>query len=687
MTADLSVVFDVETYAGAVGIEVGHHRYATDPQTDVLCVAWVAMDALGRVLHDTLSSWTPGDPVPSWAAGNGDAWAWNVAFDRTIYDAILVPRYGWPARDPDRFRCLMVRAAYGNLPMSLAKAGAVLGAAERKSAQGHRLMLRLSKPAPPLKRETTPNPRRHHTPEALSALVDYCRQDVLAEADLVKYLPTLPPQEERAYRLDRTINDRGILVDTGLVDACIAAADAHAADLTARLQDLTDGAVQAATRLDDLAEWLRGQGVDVPRGKGAMDKAAVAGYIADARDPLSGYRDPDRIVAVLSLRQALGKSSLRRFPTLRDAADPIDHRLRGSLEFYGAHQTGRWAGRIVQPHSLPRGVLGKAHGYDIARDAVRTHHNDVRFLHALYGDGLDPAPDAPGLPAVLSSLMRACFIAPPGKTLAVVDWSAIEARGVFWLADDPVGLRAFQDGRDVYRLAAAPIIGVPSADDVSQEDRNALGKPTVLGCGYGMGPARFAETFGAAMDVAERAVRAYRTTFARVPALWRSLERAAIRAIKNPGDAIPVARGRVLFKHTGRHLWCRLPSGRALCYRDATLIPGRFPDTLAVEFASEDQTHQWSRGTIWGGTFLENIVQAFCSDLLRHTLGVLEQEPGLDVVLHVHDEGVVEADDPGTPIARRALLAGVERLFCRTPAWASGFPIAAEGMLTPFWRK
>lgn len=694
-----ALVFDLETFSTCELADAGADAYSRHPSTDVLCGAWVEVDeATGAPISGRLpGSWVPGAHPPAWAFVERDVWAWNVDFDRRIYDRVLVVRYGWPAILPTRWRCLMARAAYGNLPLKLAMAGKVLAAEERKDEKGHRLMMRLSKPARPTVKSD--NERRLHTPAALDALADYCRQDAVAEAALLRFLPVLPPDEEATFALDRTINDRGVAVDLDLVCRLRSLALDLAELQRESLRDVTGGAVEKETKLAAFADWLRDKGVGVSTGKGAMDKEAVGVYLAACNARIAadgGDEDAKDARTALRLRQALGRSSFAKFDALLAATGP-DGRLRGAVQYGGAHQTLRWAGRLVQTQNMPKGILGsdprKGPTYAAARAAVLAGADpSLPMLVAMYGEGVEEltqeerdAGQTPGLPAVLASLLRCCFVAPRGKVLGVADYNAIEARGVFWLGDDAAGLGAFASGACVYCLAAGAIVGrtITKAD----KERNKLGKPTVLGCGYGMGPAKFADTFNMDEAIGSKAVQAYRTTFPGVPALWKAVERAAVAACREHGRAFACARGRVLFKHNGRHLLARLPSGRVLTYRDATLVPGRFEGTTVVEFAFEDlTTKQWIRGTTWGGSFVENLVQALCRDLLAFAMHELERE-GMPVVLHVHDEVVVELDTPADEPAARALLRRLESVMCRLPAWATGFPVTAEGFLSTFWRK
>jgi len=690
MSLPIRIVFDLETYSEAALEDTGSEVYSRHPSTDAMCGGWVGIDDAGMPAGP-VETWVPGQPPPAWARDpEVEVWAWNVRFDQQIYDRVLVPRYGWPARPPGMWRCLMARAAYGNLPLRLELAAVALRAEACKDTAGHLLMMRLSRPAKSTVR--TSDPKRHHTAAAVARLLEYCRADVAAEAGLFHRLPALPPMEEAAFALDQVINARGILVDQVLLDACEASIltlrELHREDL----RRITRGAVEDENQLDALVGWLAARGVPAFSGQGGMDKDAVAGYLATVERHIGREPTPelDDAAGVLRIRQANGRSAHAKFAKLR-AGSSADGRLRGAVQYGGAHQTLRWAGRAVQTQNMPKGILGSdaARGptYATARELIRTAGGDVALPVAAYGDGVvGVSREMPGLPAVVSSLLRCCFVAKPGHVFAIADYAAVEARGVIWLSEDVAGMTAFCDGADLYCLAASAIEGrtITKAD----KERNTLGKPTVLGCGYGMGPAKFAATFDLSEEMGAKAVQAYRGTFSGVPRLWKDVERAAVAAVRDPGSTHRVGRdGRVAFRFGGQHLLCRLPSGRCLWYRDACLVEGPFAGTVVVEFASENgKTKQWQRGTIWGGTFVENIVQALCRDLLLFSMHECERE-ALPVVLHIHDEVLCEVPAPETPAAERALVRRLEEVMARLPAWAEGFPAKVEGFLSPYWRK
>ena len=683
------LIFDIETYSEcdlrACGVDV----YGQHPSTIVLCLSYAFVDDQNHITSD-IFSWKDGDPPPTNIPEGTEWWAWNVRFDQTLYRYVLQVRNGWPPVPTHLFRDLMVRAAYRNLPMGLDMAGMALHAHVKKDRAGHALMMKLCKPAAAI--ASNSDPRRHHTPDELGRLAEYCRQDVRAEAHTGSLLPVLHPMEDEIARYDAVWNERGIKIDLRLVQGCLAIANEVAADGRQELQDLTGGAVETETKLAAFVRWItpRLEGVmELKVGRGAFDKEAVQAYLAEIatlRPQFPNHWEAlDQATAALALRSRLGLTSLAKFGSLNNAVSP-DGRLRNSLQHYGAHQTGRWAGRLVQTHNLPKGVLKPAE-YTLPRElALQAAEGDpfaVRMFRTLFETG---TASGPGVMATLTSLLRTCFVADAGNIFCIADYSAVEGRGVLWLADDQRGLEIFRSGQDIYLIIAGIILGKPVAE-VTKGERNSLGKTTVLGCGYGMGVNKFCATYNMDVAAGELAVSTYRTTFAAVPRLWKDVENAAKRAISHPHRECPAAGGKVAYYFNGHHLFCRLPSGRTLCYNDARLIPGRFEGSTAIEFSAEDQTtHAWVRTTTWGGSLVENITQAFCRDFLAHAMIQLENA-GYPIVLHIHDELLAEVLDPGTPEARAALVRKVVDIMNQLPQWADGFPAATEGFTSPYWRK
>jgi DNA polymerase bacteriophage-type len=660
---------DVETYAKVDLRAAGVYPYAEHPDTEVLCACW-------SVGEGPVQTWIWGSPPPV-LPEDAEWWAFNAQFDANLWYYVLHKRCGWAWPGWDAFRCSMVAAAYGNLPGNLAEVAKALGTAE-KDKLGHKLMMTLCKPA----HETTKDddPKRRHTPEALGRLAAYCAQDVIAERALHHLLPELPASELALWQLDQKINRRGVHLDQGLIRRLKAAAQGIAEIYREELREVTDGAVASETCLASMMTFVREEGTPVGTGRGAFDKEAVQALLD--RDDVSA-----KARRALEIRQLLGKSSLSKLDRMQ-AACCADGRIRGTLQFYGAHQTGRWAGRIIQPQNLPRGVFSAHKEYAVGLEAVEVASNPEaphpEWMVGLYGeDAMD----------VLATLIRPCLCAAPGKVLVVADYSAIEARGQAWVSGEKWRLDVFRGDGKIYEASAARTLGVPVASILKGSLERGLGKLTELALGYQGGPKALdnfgaVEIYGIPVERHRGIVDAWRAASPMMVRLWRGLQEAAHEAVNNPGQV--TCYGYARFKMVGPHLRMALPSGRNLWYRNASIemepapwdADKRIPQLI---FWGEDADGHWGRQKAYGGLLTNNLVQGLCRDLMAHAM-VNAEQLGFPVILTVHDELVCEVDDPGEA-AWPALARELEGLMCVLPDWAKGLPVAASGWAGKAYRK
>lgn len=652
----LDIGFDLESF-GTVDLRVvGSWAYSLHPDTDVLCAAWGDFHAQ--------HSWRPGDPPPVFGPGVKIRGYNVLGFDAVMWYNILTPRYGWVWPGWEAFVDTMARAAYTNLPGSLDEAARALGTSP-KDTEGHKLMMMMARPARAIKASN--DPRRHHTPERLTRLTEYCKLDVKSEQDLSARLPELPPHERVIFDSDRKMNQRGVYIDEKLVRACIACAEGIADHQRGILRDVTRGAVESETQLDELAEWCRGEGLIVPTGKGAMDKAAIETYL-DMPDAAC----PPHVKTALRVRQLLGRSSLAKLARMLAARCP-DGRIRGIHQYYGAHQTGRWAGRIIQGQNFPRAALPN---YDQAI-AAAIEDGPEAFLFYYGDDALE----------VLTGLLRPCIRAAPSHELVVGDYNAIEARVVAWLANETALLDAFRSGKCPYKLMATVVYGV-EYEAVTKAQR-ALGKVIILACGYGMGPEKFQATAAKApyhIDLtlarSTELVNLYRVTNSRIRNLWYAVDDAAKSAIRNPGTIYEA--GRLLFKFDGVDLKMRLPNGSVLWYRRAYIADKLNTKTgkmmPAIYFYGEDDKGRFSLQTTYGGKLVENASQAISRGVTADAIVRCEVR-GLCPVITVHDEIGCETEI-GRLSARQ-----LEDVMCEREAWAESLPVKVEAFVSPYYRK
>jgi DNA polymerase len=586
--------------------------------------------------------WSPGDPMDSkledWIVEGGKLQAWNANFERVIWNKIMAPRYNWPRTKASQWYCTMAQASAAGLPRALGQAAAVLGVEEQKDKIGQALMLRMARPRKTLADGTH---TWWTTPDKVEALIEYCRQDVRTEMDVSTHIPYLPDSERQLFLLDQRINDRGVMLDTDLLQRVRRLATDSKAEIDAEINRLTKGEVRSATQGMHLAAWLRKYGVQTS----SVDKQAVAKILAhEGLHPV--------IRRVVELRQSGAKSSTAKLDAMEYAAGE-DGRMRGLLVYHGA-ATGRWSGKLVQPQNFPRPVRKQAELDEIiaklkADESVAEH-----------GHGTEIAAD----------LLRSMIIAAPDHRLMFADYSAIEARVLAWMAGQKDLVETFAKGGDVYIKMATTVFGVPE-DQVTPEQRQ-VGKALVLGCGFGMSGKRFAEFAGVDMDLAVKAVGAYREANHRIVSFWKESEQQYLEI------------GRAAAEAGEPFMRVPLPSGRSLTYRNPRIVQRETPwgtsqDTVEIDTLNSI-TRQWVPQKIWGGLAVENVVQATARDLMAGAMMRLENA-GYPVIMSVHDEIICEV--PGGYGSLDEMI----EIMTSPPVWAKGCPIAAEGKEGPRYRK
>jgi DNA polymerase len=438
-----------------------------------------------------------------------------------------------------------------------------------------------------------------------------------------------------------------------LVEAAIIISDQHVEDCNVKMMKLTDGQVDKATQVARMKKWIGSQGVYVD----SLDKAAIAQVISDGVDP--------KILEVLRLRQQVARTSVKKYEALKNAVTP-DGRVKDLFVYHGA-STGRWTGKIVQPHNLPRGSVKDV---ETCIKAIKTKNlNTIKFLY-------------PNVMDAISSCVRGALIAAPGKDLLCVDFASIEARGLAWLANEEEALNEFKTGEDSYVKMAEAIFDTTTIN----KDQRFVGKTAVLGCGYGMGWKVFqASCASMGQEVSEGlariAVTAFRKKNAKIKQLWQDVENAAMNTIKT-GNSTSVNDKPVIFTMLKDFLYCGLPSGRKLAYHLPQIRRVEKFDNIVdeISFMGVSMGNKYTRQGVWGGTLVENIIQAICRDLLAEAMLRVEAA-GYPVVLHVHDEIVSEVKE------KTKSLNEFTDIITQVPKWATGFPIAAEGWRGKRYKK
>ena len=633
--------------------------YIEHPHTAPWCLAW----AIGKTKPQV---WTLGEALPDelrrHVQNGGTVIAHNCAgFELPFWNGVCVSRFGWPELKPEQCLDTMAMAYAMGLPGSLDGCAKAMGLPHEKDLAGHRLMLQMCRPR---RIEPDGTPIWWDDEDRRRRLYEYCRQDVVVERALLHKLFQLTPHERRLWTVDYRINARGIPVDREAIQVALRVVEEEKARLNKAIKAVTGGAVSSGNQHAALTAWVRAQGV-VTAGVAKADVAALLG----ADDT------PEAVREALEARKEAAKASTAKLRAMLATASQ-DGRVRFTMQYHGA-ATGRWAGRKIQPHNMPRPKL-KQHAIDgVFRLLAKP--NAAPLIALGYGPPM----------TVMSDCLRGMIRAESGHDFIAADFSAIEARGLAWLAGEERVLEIFRGHGKIYENAAAGIYGKPMAD-VTKDERQ-IGKVAVLALGYQGGVGAFqtmARGYGVQVsdERAEEIKTAWRKVHPAIVRYWYDLEEAAVSAVLRPGEPFSAgATGReVTFKRRGNFLWCRLPSGRALCYPypriQSKTTPWGAPKDQVHYMAVNGVTRKWELSHVYGGLLSENVTQAVCRDLLAEAILRLE-ERGYPVVFHVHDEVVTEA-----PLGHGS-LEEMEAIMSEVPAWAAGFPIKAEGWRGERFRK
>jgi len=645
----MKITIDFETRSTCEIWEAGAWQYSKHPSTEILCLAYAVDDGPVKLIgKDEIGSAIGEHRIALW-----DPYvifvAHNSYFERCIWQNILVEKFGWPRIPINRWRCTMAKGLAHSLPASLKNMGAALNAPIQKSDEGHRVMMRLCKP--------DKNGNWSEDPKDLEQLYNYCINDVEAERAIDNMVPDLIPQEQTIWFLDQLINDRGVHVDRPAIKKSLEFIKVHTDTLNNYVADVTGGVLGGVSRRMAVMDWCKSQGVD------------IKGYSkSDVNDTLR-QDVPEVVRAVLETKLSLGKTSVAKYQAMENSVGD-DNRIRDLFIYHGAN-TGRWTGKLIQLHNLPKGNLK-----DTETAIGLLKKESYEMFSIFYPDVMD----------TLSACIRGMIISPPGHDLLVADYSAIEARVVMWLADEKYGLSQFEKGVDLYVDMAKVIY---NRQDISKGQRQ-LGKAAILGAGYGMGPDKFLATclaWGISVDklLASKAIETYRRVYASVTRSWYAQEAAAISAIR---DKQSVVCGKIRWELDDTTLLAILPSGRSLKYNGASLDYVETPwgeRKLALHYMGLKKiqgqtTTKWERQHTYGGKLVENITQAVARDLLAAAM-LRAEAVGYKVAFSVHDEIVSEVPEGFGSVEE------FEKILCKKPSWASGCPIEAKGFRTKRYRK
>nr|DAH37307.1 MAG TPA: DNA polymerase I [Caudoviricetes sp.] len=655
---------DVETYSSVDLAKCGVYKYAESPDFEILLFGYAVDGGEVNVVDLKAGETIPDDILDALTDDRVAKWAFNAQFERVCLSRYLSdlgvsldpfhdrhPLSTECARflNPEGWRCSMVWAATLGLPLSLEGVGAVLGLEKQKLTEGKELIRFFCVPC----RETKSNGGRtrnlpEHEPEKWARFKAYNARDVETEMGIQQKLINFPvsPDIWEEYHIDQEINDRGIGIDMELVRQAIRMDEQSREKLTAAMKKLTE--LDNPNSVAQMKQWLSENGMEVD----SLGKKEVAAMLKDC---------PEELRPVLTLRQQLAKSSVKKYTAMQNAVC-ADSRARGMFQFYGANRTGRFAGRIIQLQNLPQNHLP-----DLAEARSLVRAGDYSAVEMIYED----------VPDTLSQLIRTAFVPQKGRLFYVSDFSAIEARVIAWLAGENWRMEVFKGGGDIYCASASQMFKVPVEKNGVNGHLRQKGKIAELALGYGGSvgalKAMGALDMGLSEDELQPLVTAWRESNPRIVQLWWDVDRCVKAAVKN--HSVSELHG-LKFECRSGMLFIMLPSDRNLVYVKPRIGENRFGGE-SVTYEGVGSVKKWERLESYGPKFVENIIQGLARDILCYAMRTLRC---CDIVAHVHDELIIEADG-------KMSLEVLCELMGRTPPWAEGLVLRADGYTTEFYRK
>lgn len=657
------VHIDIETFSDVNLAKCGVYRYAESDCFQILLIAYAFDDGPIRIADLARGEPLPQELMDAFFDPDTICMAHNAQFERICFSGYLKRKYpGMYLREheflnPESWYCTMVQAAELGLPFSLDGVATVLKTGEQKDKRGKDLIRYFCVPCRPTKANGGRSRNLpEHAPQKWEEFKSYCIQDVATERDIHRRMQHFPLSETELafYHMDQRINDRGWKIDLPFVRQAIACDMLYSEQMTARAYELTE--LENPNSVSQLKGWLEARGIRLD----SLSKKAVAQAVKELG---SGGCDAE-VLEMLKLRQKLAKSSVKKYEACERAVCQ-DGRARGLFLFYGANHTGRFTSRLIQVQNLPQNHLEPL---EIARNLVKT--GQFGALEYFFGN----------TPQVLSELIRTAFVPKEGCRFIVADFSAIEARGLSWLAGEEWRMEVFRTHGKIYEATAANMFHIPIESITKTSPERQKGKQAELGCGYG-GSVGALISMGALENGLKESelqdiIDAWRQANPKIVQLWYDIDRAAHKAIRT---GQPQTVGKICIAYQGGMMLIRLPSGRRLVYIRPRLEPNRFGH-MSITYEGIGVGNKWERLETYGAKLVENITQGMCRDILVEAMRRVEQA-GFDIVAHVHDEMIVEVPNGVSSVEEICGIMSVP------PEWCADLPLRADGYECRFYRK
>ncbi|MFU0554860.1 DNA polymerase [Gardnerella vaginalis] len=651
---------DLETFSSVDLKKCGVYKYAESDNFEILLFGYSVDGSEVQVVDLAQGETIPEVVLSALTDETVTKWAFNAQFERVCLSRYLRDKgiNVNPSQtvkseslflNPRSWHCTMIWSATLGLPMSLESVGAVLGLDKQKLTEGKNLIKYFCLPCNPTKVNGGRTRNKYfHDKEKWELFKSYNKRDVEVEMSIQEKLSRFPVPDFlwQEFYLDQTINDRGIEIDPLFVKSAIKLDQEVKTHLMSELKHITG--LENPNSVLQMRSWLKEHGLEME----SLGKKEVAKELKTVGKELA---------EVLQLRQQLAKSSVKKYTAMKNAAC-MDDRERGMFRFYGANRTGRFAGRLVQLQNLPQNHLP-----DLAEARSLVKQGNVEALEMLYED----------IPDTLSQLIRTSFIPRTGFKFIVADFSAIEARVLAWLAGEKWRMRVFAEGKDIYCSSASQMFGVPVEKHGVNGHLRQKGKIAELALGYGGSvgalKAMGALDMGLTEEELQPLVDAWRSSNPMVTTLWWDVDRAVKQCVH---ERISVRTHNIVFTYKSGFLIIELPSKRCLYYVKPRVEENKYGGE-SVTYEGVGSTKKWERLESYGPKFVENITQAIARDILLYAMQTLKE---YRIVAHVHDEAIIETD-------KNVSVQSVCELMGRTPPWAEGLVLRADGYECEFYKK
>ncbi|MBM6860282.1 DNA polymerase, partial [Clostridium saudiense] len=647
---------DIETYSEIDLVRSGVYSYTASSSFEILLFAYAFDDEEVKIIDIARGEKIPNEILEAIEDESIIKTAFNANFERVCLSKYLNKNLS--ARS---WRCTAIHGLTLGLPGSLEALAEKLGLEKQKMKEGKALIKYFSIPCKGKDNNEQSSfeynigkVNRNYPDDSLEKwelFKKYCIQDVEVERAIRKKLERFPviDKEHELYVLDQEINDRGISIDINLVNNAIKCDSYHKDKLLNEIKNITN--LTNPNSVTQLKEWLSEKGVEVKSLSQDIIKKLVEKCDGDFKK-------------VLELRLKLSKTSVKKYEAIKRALTN-DFRVRGLFQFYGASRTGRWAGRLVQVHNLPQNHL---ENIDLYRNLIKN------------GDLIEIEKKVDNVKQVLSELIRSAFIPTSGHRFIIVDFSAIEARILAYIAREKWRIDVFKSHGKIYEASASKMFKVPIDDITRESDLRQKGKISELALGYGGSvgalKAMGAIEMGIPEDELKELVNTWRASNINIVKLWWDIHKAAINALKNR-EINTVSNIKIYYE--GDIMFIILPSGRRLAYVKPRIEKNKYGgDSITYEGVSNSK--KWERIETYGPKLVENIVQAIARDILAEAMLRL-RDKGYKIVMHVHDEIVIEAKES------EGSLEEVIDIMIESPSWAKDLTLRAEGFESKYYRK